>query len=210
MLSSFAVRNHAPRAVTVTARQFLQSQNRSIMVGTNMQSSVISLQQARPWSMSESNLAVDHAVTLKELFAADKRVVLFGVPAPFTGTCTLEHYPGYQKLASTLQTDYNVDEIICYTVADPYAHHGWSLTLNNDPQQIRFLADPDASFARAYGVDATYDDCSLGLRSQRFSMLVEKGTVVNFHVVDGDAAEDAPQMLQNVQELQESLEDSST
>ena len=162
--------------------QYAKAKGRSIMIGTDMQSSVITLQPARPWHMTESNLAIDHAVSLSEIFADHKRVVFFGVPAPFTGTCTTQHVPGYLHMAPRLGT--YVDEIICYSVADPYALYGWSQTLlqkengknntnndNNDLLSIRFLADPEATFAKAYGVDAVYDDVSLGLRSKRFPCL---------------------------------------
>lgn len=131
--------------------------------------------------MTESNLAKENAVSLGEIFADHKRVVFFGVPAPFTGTCTTQHVPGYLHMAPCLGT--YVDEIICYSVADPYALYGWSQTLlhnengnknnddNNDLLSIQFLADPEATFAKAYGVDAVYDDVSLGLRSKRFPCL---------------------------------------
>mmetsp|Transcript_9043 Transcript_9043/g.12036 ORF Transcript_9043/g.12036 Transcript_9043/m.12036 type:complete len:208 (+) Transcript_9043:208-831(+) len=201
-----AVKKKVIDAVGVVNRQSQHSaQLRTMMIGTDMQSSVVSLQKARPWSMAESNDAKDHAVLLKDLFAPIKRVVLFGVPAPFTGTCSLEHYPGYKKLAHQLKQAGGVDEIICYAVADPYAHHGWSESLGNDNDQITFLADPDASFARAYGVDAAYDAVGLGLRSKRFSMVVEDGKVQVFHLVE-DAQKDAELILQHIMEIKENGE----
>lgn len=183
----------------------VRHQTRSIMVGTDMLSSAITLQRARPWYMSAeegSNLAKDNALTMKELFK-DKTVVMFGVPAPFTGTCTNEHYPGYKALAEDFKAE-GVDEIVCYSVADPYAHHGWSQALKNDHSSISFLADPDSQFAKAYGVDKTYDDFSLGARSIRFSMLVHDGTVINFREVQ-DAAADAETMLGDVKDMNENM-----
>jgi len=168
-----------------------------------MLSSVISLQKSRPWYNSAeegSNLAVDNAVTCKDLFQ-DKTVAFFGVPAPFTGTCTLQHYPPYKKLADDILKA-GCDEIVCYAVSDPYAHHGWSEKLGNDHTKITFLADPDASFAVAYGVDARYDDSSLGQRSKRFSMLVVDGQVTNFRLVN-DAPADAETLLNELKELKE-------
>lgn len=170
------------RSVLQSVLKTQHQQYRNISVGTDMISTAISLQKARPWYMSEeegSNLAKDNAVTMKDLFA-NKVVALFGVPAPFTGTCTNEHYPGYKALADDLKAA-GVDEIVCYSVSDPYAHRGWSRALDNDDAKITFLADPDRSFAKAYGVEATYNEASLGERSIRFSMLVNNGTVVNFH-----------------------------
>jgi peroxiredoxin len=132
---------------------------------------------------------------MKDLFSG-KRVVLFGVPAPFTGTCTLQHYPGYKKSAKALK-EAGVDSIVCYAVSDPYAHHGWSLTLDNNEEDILFLADHEGKWAKAFGVDTRYDDASLGLRSIRFSMLVDNGEVKAFNVVD-DASKDAEVILQEV------------
>ena len=80
----------------------------------------MTLQAVRPWYMSDSegsNTKADNERTMTDLFAA-KTVALFGVPAPFTGTCTNEHYPGYKQLVKTFK-DEGVDEIICYAVADP-------------------------------------------------------------------------------------------
>lgn len=179
-------------------------QTRSIAVGTDMLSSVISLQKAHPWYTNDkegSNLAADNTVTCKELFDG-KTVALFGVPAPFTGTCTLEHYPGYKKLADDIKKA-GADEIICYAVSDPYAHDGWSKSMGNDETKIKFYADPDGSFAKAYGIDANYDVVSLGLRCQRFSMIVKDGVVKNFRLVTCDADQDASMLLKELEELNE-------
>lgn len=192
-------------ATKATLRKVVGRQVRSITVGTDMISSTIALQKARPWYMNSeegSNLAKDNAITMKELFDG-KVVAVFGVPAPFTGTCTNEHYPGYKQLADEFKAE-GVDEIVCYSVSDPYAHRGWSRSLDNDDSKITFLADPDGSFARAYGVDKVYDDCSLGARSIRFSMLVANGTVMNFHEVD-DAVKDAETLLDDVKDMNENM-----
>ena len=182
-------------------------QVRSIMVGTDMISSAITLQRARPWYMNDtdgSNLAIDNAITLKELFRG-RLVAVFGVPAPFTGTCTNEHYPGYRAIADELKATYGVDEIVCYSVSDPYAHHGWSRSLQNDDARITFLSDPDGAFAGAYGIDQSYDGVSLGRRSIRFSMIVYDGTVMNFRKIVDRAADDAATLLQEVKEMRENL-----
>lgn len=170
-----------------------------------MLSTVIGLERARPWYNSDkegSNLAKDNTVTLQKLFA-HRTVALFGIPAPFTGTCTHQHYPGYQALAADLQRA-GCDEIVCYTVADPYAHHGWAQSLQNNPDDITFLVDPDATFAKAYGVDRVYAECSLGQRSERFSMIVNDGIVTNFRLVE-DAAADAAELLNDLKELKENI-----
>lgn len=171
-----------------------------------MLSSVIHLEKAHPWhnnAKDGSNLASDNAVRLTDIFRG-KTVALFGVPAPFTGTCTNEHYPGYKMLADELM-DAGCDEIICYAVSDPYAHHHWQLALQNDPEKIKFFADPDATFAKAYGVDRVYDNVSLGTRSERFSMIVVDGNVAFFKIVD-NAAADAETVLEELREIKHNKE----
>ena len=104
---------------------YRQAAVRSISLGTNLtpsddDSGAVTLQAVRPWYMSDSegsNTKANNERTMTDLFAA-KTVALFGVPAPFTGTCTNELYPGYKQLVKTFK-DEGVDEIICYAVADP-------------------------------------------------------------------------------------------
>lgn len=175
--------------------------NRSISIGTDMISSVISLQKARPWYLSDSegsNLATDNKISLKELFDG-KNVALFGVPAPFTGTCTNEHYPPYKAHVDELLKA-GADKVVCYSVSDPYAHHAWAKALGNDFDKIEFLADTDGSFAKAYGLEADYAGASLGTRSKRFSMFVKDGETKIFHIVE-DAKRDAEILLEGIKDL---------
>lgn len=116
-----------------------------------------------------------------------------------------EHVPGYQKLAPDIHRT-GADEIVCVSVTDPYSLYGWQQSMNivssNDNNSIRFLADPDATFMCAYGVDRCYKDVSLGLRSERFSMIVRKGIVVHFRYVT-EAAKDAQQVLDELTNIME-------
>lgn len=175
---------------------------RSISVGTNMLTSTdVSLQKGRPWYMSDSegsNKAADNAVSMKDLFE-NKVVACFGVPAPFTGTCSHEHYPPYKAMAKEFH-DAGVDTVVCYAVSDPYAHYAWSQALKNDHDQITFLADDGGAFAAEFGLDTKYDAVSLGLRSIRFSMLVDNGIVKAFHVVE-DAKKDAEVLLADAKSM---------
>lgn len=187
----------------VAKRAKLGEQNRSVTIGTDMISSVVSLQKARPWYNSDaegSNKAADNAVSLKELFAG-KNVAIFGVPAPYTGICTNEHYPPYQEHADTFLSQ-GVDKLICYSVADPYSHHAWAKSLGNDFDKIEFLADADCSFAKGYGLDCDYAAVSLGHRAQRFSMYVQDGEVKLFHIVE-DASKDAETLLEGIKDLKD-------
>lgn len=177
---------------------------RSISVGTNLISSSsddVTLQKARPWYNSDaegSNMAADNAVTMKDLFA-NRKVAMFGVPAPFTGTCTLQHYPPYKALADDFKKA-GVDEVVCYSVADPYCHNGWAKSMGNNSEDITFLADEGGSFAKSFAVDTNYDAVSLGNRSIRFSMIVDNGVVKTFNEVD-DAPSDAENLLASAKEV---------
>ncbi|CAB9516149.1 Peroxiredoxin-5, mitochondrial [Seminavis robusta] len=175
---------------------------RSITIGTDMISSVITLQKARPWYMDDkegSNLAKDNEVSLKEIFDGSK-VAVFGVPAPFTGTCTNEHWPGYNENADAILKE--ADKLICYAVSDPYAHHAWGKALGNDFSKIEFLADDDGSFAKAYGLEFDCNVVSLGTRAKRFSMFVDNGNVKFFQLVE-DAKKDAATLLQGIKDLKD-------
>ncbi|KAL3925671.1 MAG: hypothetical protein SGILL_000250 [Bacillariaceae sp.] len=169
---------------------------RSISVGSNLLSSDATLQKARPWYMSDaegSNMAADNAMSMKDVFEG-KVVAMFGVPAPFTGTCSTAHYPPYKASAKDFKAA-GVDAIICYSVSDPYAMNGWSVSLNNDDEDIQFLADHEGGWAKEFGVDAVYEPVSLGSRSIRFSMLVDNGEVKAYNVVE-DATKDAEVLLE--------------
>jgi len=151
----------------------------------------LSLQRARPWHMDgKSNLAKDNAVNLSALFSG-RRVALFGVPAPFTGTCTLAHVPPYAAAADEFLAV--VDELVCFSVADPYAHHNWAKAMGVDSSKLSFLAD-DGSVTEAWELSNDYSAASLGVRSKRFSMLVEDGVVKAFQIVE-EAEKDAGVLL---------------
>jgi len=141
---------------------------------------------------SVSNMADDNKVTMQELFI-NKKVVVFGIPAPFTGVCTEEHFPGYRDMAAQFKQK-GVDSIVCYSVADPYALYNWAKAMNNNFDDIICLADLDASWAKEHNLDRDYADCSLGTRADRFSMIVENGLVKSFQIVD-DAKNDAKAVL---------------
>jgi peroxiredoxin len=144
---------------------------------------------------TNSNLAKDNEVAMPDLFKG-KKVAMFGVPAPFTGTCSTAHYPPYKNLSDEFKAK-GVDEVICYTVADPYAHFNWGKSMGNDFDKISFLADVDCEWAKENDLDRDYSGASLGHRSARFSMIVEDGIVKSFNEVE-DADKDAETLLGQV------------
>ena len=159
------------------------------------------LQRARPWRPEGPNECSHprNLVTAAALFAAGRRVALFGVPAPFTATCTSLHVPAYAALAGELLS--RVDEVVCLSVADPYAMHAWrqgfAFAAGSDAERISFLCDPAAEMAAALGMVEDKSSTGLGHRCARFSMVVRDGVVAAFQVVGSKdaAAEDAANVL---------------
>jgi len=110
--------------------------------------------------------------TTNDLFAG-KKVVLFAVPGAFTPTCSAAHLPGYVVLADQFKAK-GIDSIICLAVNDAFVMKAWGEAQNADA--IIMLADGDAAFTRAIGLDMDTGAFG-GVRSQRYAMLVEDGEV---------------------------------
>jgi peroxiredoxin len=133
--------------------------------------------------------------TTSDLFA-DKKVVLFAVPGAFTPTCSQAHLPGYVSLADKMQ-EKGVDSIICLAVNDAFVMDAWGKASN--AEHITMLADGNANFVKQAGLDMNTDTFG-GVRSQRFSMLVDNGVVKSLHVEEGGKFEvsDAQTMLDSL------------
>lgn len=112
-----------------------------------------------------------------DLFSG-KKVVLFAVPGAFTPTCSLAHLPGYVALADKMQAK-GVDSIICLSVNDAFVMDAWGKASN--AEHITMLADGNGSFSSAIGLKMDTDTFG-GLRSQRYSMLVDNGVVSMLNV----------------------------
>ena len=104
------------------------------------------------------------------------RVVLFGLPGAFTGTCSTQHVPSFIRVADRLRAK-GVDEIVCVAVNDPHVMLAWGEATGAGAAGIRMLADADGAFTRALGLD--FDNPAAGLfgRSKRYSLLAEDGVV---------------------------------
>jgi peroxiredoxin len=105
-----------------------------------------------------------------------KTIALFGLPGAFTPTCSAKHVPGYLEQYDALKAA-GVDEIWCVSVNDAFVMGAWARD-QKSVGKVRMLADGDAAFAKATGL--TLDLCGrgMGLRSNRYSMLVKNGMVV--------------------------------
>lgn len=113
-------------------------------------------------------------MTTEELFKG-KRVVLFALPGAFTPTCSKAHLPGFVVHADTIKQK-NIDQIVCLSVNDAFVMHAWGKDQNVD-DNILMLADGSAEFTKAIGLDDDRTASGMGIRSRRYSMLVEDGVV---------------------------------
>lgn len=118
-------------------------------------------------------------VNTQELFAG-KRVVLFAVPGAFTPTCTLNHLPGYLENREALIAK-GVDDIAVVAVNDWHVMGAWAQQ-SGGLGKIHFLADFDAAFTKAMGLDVDLSGGGLGVRSKRYAMLVEDGVVKSLDI----------------------------
>jgi peroxiredoxin len=109
-----------------------------------------------------------------ELFKG-KKVVLFAVPGAFTPTCHRNHLPGFVEKATEIKAR-GVDAIAVTAVNDVFVLDAWKKA-SGAAGKIEFLADGSANFAKAIGLSIDLTERGLGVRSQRYSMLVEDGVV---------------------------------
>ena len=119
-------------------------------------------------------------VSTSELLSG-KKVVLFAVPGAFTPTCSEQHLPGFVGLASEFKAK-GADMIACTAVNDVFVLNAWSKA--RGAGDITMLADGNADFAKAVGLDLDLSGFGLGTRSKRYAMIVNDGVVEYFAVED--------------------------
>ncbi|HSO44154.1 MAG TPA: peroxiredoxin [Rhodoferax sp.] len=112
--------------------------------------------------------------------SAGKIIALFAVPGAFTPTCSAKHVPGYIANHDALKAA-GVDEIWCISVNDAFVMGAWARDQKTG-DKVRMLADGDAVFAKATGLTLDLTGKGLGLRSNRYSMLVKNGKVVTLNI----------------------------
>src|SRR5579871_3342806 len=118
------------------------------------------------------------AKTTSELFGG-KKVALFGVPGAFTGTCSNTHLPGFLKQADAFKAK-GIDMIAVTGVNDVFVMDAWKRASGGDA--IEFLADGSGNWAKAVGLTADLTERGLGVRSQRYCMVVDDGVVKTLNV----------------------------
>ena len=111
---------------------------------------------------------------------AGKTIAIFALPGAFTPTCSAKHVPSYLDNAEALKAA-GVDEIWCVSVNDPFVMGAWGRE-QNTASKVRMMADGSADFAKATGLTLDLGARGMGLRSQRYSMLVVDGVVRSLNV----------------------------
>ena len=119
------------------------------------------------------------AVPSEEFFAG-KKVAVFGLPGAYTRTCSSRHLPGYVANAAALKAK-GIDTIACLSVNDSFVMGAWGKEHGAD-EKVVMLGDGSADFTKAIGLDLDRTEAGMGIRSQRYSMVVDDGTVTQLNI----------------------------
>jgi len=127
--------------------------------------------------------------------SAGKTIAIFALPGAFTPTCSAKHVPGYVEHASELKAA-GVDEVWCVSVNDAFVMGAWARDQKTQGK-VRMLGDGSAEFTKATGLVLDLTARGMGVRSNRYSMLVKNGKVATLNVEEGGKFEvsDAATML---------------
>jgi len=112
-----------------------------------------------------------------------KTIAIFGLPGAFTPTCSAQHVPGFVQNFDAFKAK-GVDEIWCISVNDAFVMGAWGRD-QKATGTVRMMADGNAAFSKALGLDADFSKHGMGTRSQRYSMLVVDGVVEQLNVEQG-------------------------
>ena len=126
-----------------------------------------------------------------------KKIAIFGLPGAFTPTCSAKHVPSYVANLDKLRAK-GVNEVWCLAVNDAFVMHAWALD-QKAQGKIRFLGDGSAEYTKKLGLELDLNARGMGMRMQRFSMLVDNGVVKQLHIEAPGKFEvsDAETMLRN-------------
>ena len=114
-------------------------------------------------------------VSIKQIVGSEK-IILFGLPGAFTPTCSEKHLPGFIMATDQLK-EKNIKKVICISVNDPFVMDAWG-KIHNVQGKIIMLGDFNGDFTRNIGAEQNLSHRGLGIRSGRYTMLVEKGNII--------------------------------
>ena len=114
-------------------------------------------------------------VSIKEIIAG-KKTILFGLPGAFTPTCSQKHLPGFINASQKLK-EKGIKNVFCISVNDPFVMNAWGKE-NNVESKILMMGDPFLKFTKAIGADVDKSARGLGIRSNRYAMLVDDMKVI--------------------------------
>ena len=111
-----------------------------------------------------------------ESFLKNKKSVIFGLPGAYTSVCSAKHLPGYVKNSEKYK-EKGIDQIICMSVNDPFVMNAWGKE-NNVGDKIIMMGDPFLNFTKAIGAEVDKSGRGLGIRSNRYTMLVDNLKII--------------------------------
>ena len=111
-----------------------------------------------------------------ENFLKNKKTVIFGLPGAYTSVCSAKHLPGYVKNSEKYK-EKGIDQIICMSVNDPFVMNAWGKE-NNVGDKITMMGDPFLNFTKAIGAEVDKSSRGLGIRSNRYTMLVDNLKII--------------------------------
>jgi peroxiredoxin len=166
----------------------------TIKVGDRLPNGVLSEfleEETESCSVGPNNFKVEDLVK-------GKKIVVFGLPGAFTPTCSAKHVPGYVTNLDALKAK-GVDEVWCLSVNDPFVMGAWSRD-QKAGGKVRMMADGSADYTRKLGLEFDLSGRGMGIRCQRFSMLVEDGVVkaLNIEAPGKFEVSDAQTMLKEL------------
>ena len=114
-------------------------------------------------------------VSIKKIVGNEK-VILFGLPGAFTPTCSAKHLPGFIIAIDQLKKK-GIKKVVCISVNDPFVMDAWG-KIHNVQDKILMVGDSKGEFTKNIGAELNLNNRGLGIRSTRYTMLVEKGNVL--------------------------------
>ena len=108
------------------------------------------------------------------------KIILFGLPGAFTSTCSKLHLPGFVANANKIK-EKGIENIFCISVNDPYVMNAWG-DANNTEEKIKMLSDPYLLFTKAIGAEVDRNSKGMGIRSNRYAMVIENLEVLKIQV----------------------------